>query len=89
MGQEDYRRLNSVEDKIRQALRNPLKCHFTLLNKYQEVSGPQGEKKYHQNRELTEVPPSVSIQDMEEKAYRQWWAGDACPPHDPFLLEPS
>ena len=26
---------------------------------------------------------------MGEKAYRQWWADDACPPHDPFLLERS
>jgi hypothetical protein len=26
---------------------------------------------------------------MGEKAYRQWWADDACPPRDPFLLEHS
>ena len=39
--------------------------------------------------ELTEVLPSVNIQDMEEKAYRQWWADDACPPRHLFLLEPS
>ena len=39
--------------------------------------------------ELTEAPPSISIQDTEEKAYRQWWADDAGPPRDPFLLEHS
>ena len=39
--------------------------------------------------ELTEVLPSVNIQDMEEKAYRQWWADDAYPPRDLFLLGPS
>ena len=38
---------------------------------------------------LTEAPPSASIQDMEEKVYRQWWVDDAYPLRDQFLLELS
>ena len=52
-------------------------------------SADQKKKRSIKVMKLTEAPPSVSIQDMGEKAYRQWWADDACPPHDPFLLEHS
>jgi hypothetical protein len=47
------------------------------------------QEKKRSHEKLTEAPPSASTQDMGERAYRQWWADDACPPRDPFLLELS
>ena len=47
------------------------------------------DQKKKRSHELTEAPLSVSIQDMGEKVYRRWWADDAYPLRDQFLLELS